>query len=57
MLLIFPRYDPAGIGEYYADDFTPDRAGTKPVMWVDELGYQVLGSSFQSAEVGVAGSK
>jgi conjugative relaxase-like TrwC/TraI family protein len=55
MTLIFPRYDPAGIGEYYADDFTPGRAGSKPVMWVDELGDQVLGSPFQYAEVPAGG--
>ena len=55
MMLIYPRYDPVGIDAYYAGDFTSGRGVSKPVMWVDELGEQVLGSPFQSAEVGGGG--
>ena len=44
MLLIFPRYDPNGIGTYYRPDF-------RAKMWVDEWGDEVLKAPFQRAEV------
>lgn len=51
MMVLFPRYDPGGLGKYHEVDFASAPGDSSPLMWVDELGDTVLPAPFQCAKV------